>query len=236
MKVAIMQPYFFPYLGYFSLIKQTDYFILFDPVQFIRHGWIERNRVLKPGGGWQYIRVPLKKHTRNTIIKDIRIANDTNWRTCLFRQLAHYKKIAPYYSSIIDLLKDALDFRTDSIVKLNERIIKTVCTFLGINIRLSVLTEMNLDFKKPEVPDEWALKICVSLGNITEYWNPQGGIEFFDRRKYQEAGIDIKFLKLNFLKYYQGNKQFEPDLSIIDALMFVKPETIITMLDDFIIL
>ena len=61
-KVAIMQPYFFPYLGYFSLIKHTDEFILFDPVQFIRHGWIERNRILKPENGWQYISVPLEKH------------------------------------------------------------------------------------------------------------------------------------------------------------------------------
>ena len=75
MKLAIMQPYFFPYLGYLSLIKNTDRFILFDTVQFIRHGWIERNRVLKQGDGWQYISIPLEKHEQTTLIKDIKIKN-----------------------------------------------------------------------------------------------------------------------------------------------------------------
>ena len=71
MKLGIMQPYFAPYLGYISLIKHTDEFILFDTVQFIRHGWIERNRILKPGGGWQYIAIPLVKHSQKTLICDI---------------------------------------------------------------------------------------------------------------------------------------------------------------------
>ena len=71
MKIAIMQPYFFPYLGYFQLINEVDLFILFDIPQFIRHGWIERNNILKPNGEKLYIKVPLKKHHRNTAIKDV---------------------------------------------------------------------------------------------------------------------------------------------------------------------
>ena len=86
-KIGIMQPYFFPYLGYISLIKHTDEFMLFDPVQFIRHGWIERNRILKPGEGWQYIQVPLQKHSLTTDIKDIKIDNTQNWRVKLLSQL-----------------------------------------------------------------------------------------------------------------------------------------------------
>ena len=73
-----MQPYFFPYLGYISLLKHEDAFILFDTVQFIRHGWIERNRILKPNGGWQYIQIPLQKYHQNTVIKDIKINNQTD--------------------------------------------------------------------------------------------------------------------------------------------------------------
>lgn len=67
MRLGIMQPYFFPYIGYFSLMKQVDEFILLDDVQFIRHGWIERNRILKPSGGWQYIAIPLKNTTKNVL-------------------------------------------------------------------------------------------------------------------------------------------------------------------------
>lgn len=75
MKLGIMQPYFLPYLGYISLIKNTDKFILFDTVQFIRHGWIERNRILKQTGGWQYIQIPLEKKQMSTVIKDVKINN-----------------------------------------------------------------------------------------------------------------------------------------------------------------
>src|SRR4030042_3246951 len=84
MKIGIMQPYFFPYLGYFSLIKHTERFVLLDSVQFIKHGWVKRNRILKPGSGWQYILVPLVKHNRDTKIKDIRIKNTLDWRNTIF--------------------------------------------------------------------------------------------------------------------------------------------------------
>ncbi len=80
MRLAVMQPYFFPYLGYFALIKKSDHFVIFDTPQFIRHGWIERNRILKPVEGWQYIKVPLVKHSRETAIKDIVIRNSENWK------------------------------------------------------------------------------------------------------------------------------------------------------------
>ena len=75
MRLGIMQPYFFPYLGYFSLIKHADLFILFDTPQFIRHGWIERNRILKPDVGWMYVSVLLIKHELQTPIKDVKIDN-----------------------------------------------------------------------------------------------------------------------------------------------------------------
>ena len=98
MKLAIMQPYFMPYIGYISLIKNTDQFILFDTVQFIRHGWIERNRILKPNEGWQYIQVPLiKDNGRDTVIKNVRINNAENWKSKIIAQLQHYKKKAPNY-------------------------------------------------------------------------------------------------------------------------------------------
>ena len=231
MKIGIMQPYFLPYLGYFSLIKQTYSFILFDSAQFIRHGWIERNRILKPGNGWQYIKVPLKKHSRETIIKDIEINNDQDWRGVIFRQLEHYKKSAPFYSETVKVLKKAFDIETDSIVKLNENIIKTICDYIGVNVNLSIFSEMNLNIEEVKAPDEWALNICKSLDGINEYWNPEGGLEFFDRSKYERAGINIKFLKMNINKYPQRRQEFESSLSIVDVIMFNEPEQINAMLD-----
>lgn len=228
-----MQPYFVPYLGYFSLIKHTEQFILFDTVQFIRHGWIDRNRILKPSNGWQYINVPLRKHSRETMIKDVKIHSEVDWKDKIFRQLEHYKKRAPFYQDTIDLLKCSFDVQTDSIVKLNENLIKVICDHIGINVNLSIFSEMNLNVEEVNAPDEWALNICKSIGNVDEYWNPEGGLEFFDRSKYEKEGINIQFLKINLRKYPQRRRDFEPGLSIIDAMMFNKPEKINEMLDDY---
>lgn len=233
MRLGIMQPYFLPYLGYFSLIKQTDKFILFDSVQFIKHGWIERNRILKPQEGWQYIAVPLIKHNHDIKIKDIRIKNTSAWKNTIFSQLEHYKKKAPFYKDTINTLKDAFNIETESIVKFNEHVLKAICFYIGIEFNVDVFSEMSLKIDEVNAPDEWALNICKSLGNVKEYWNPEGGVEFFNRQKYEKAGIRINFLKMNLPRYPQRRSKFETGLSIIDVMMFNEPSKINEMLDDY---
>jgi len=233
MKLAIMQPYFLPYLGYFSLIKHTDEFILFDTVQFIRHGWIERNRILKPSNGWQYIMVPLKKHSRETIIKDIEINNDQQWKEKILAQLQHYKKQAPYFSNVIDILNEIFSKEYATIVDLNLASLKTVCYYLGINTPIQVFSLMNIDIEPANAPDEWALNICKALGNVDEYWNPPGGQSFFDKKKYESADINLKFHSAILTDYDQKRNVFEPGLSIIDVMMFNSVEEINKMLDNY---
>ena len=233
MKLAIMQPYFLPYLGYFSLIKHTDEFILFDTVQFIRHGWIERNRILKPSNGWQYIMVPLKKHSRETIIKDIEINNDQQWKEKILAQLQHYKKQAPYFSNVIDILNEIFSKEYATIVDLNLASLKTVCNYLGINTPIGIFSQMNIEIEPANAPDEWALNICKALGNVDEYWNPPGGQSFFDRKKYENAGINLKFHSAILTEYDQKRNVFEPWLSIIDVMMFNSVDEINKMLDNY---
>ena len=233
MKLAIMQPYFLPYLGYFSLIKHTDEFILFDTVQFIRHGWIERNRILKPSDGWQYIMVPLKKHSRETLIKDIEINNDQQWKEKILAQLQHYKKQAPYFSNVIDILNEIFSKEYATIVDLNLASLKTVCNYLGINTPIQVFSLMNIDIEPANAPDEWALNICKALGNVDEYWNPPGGQSFFDKKKYESAGINLKFHSAILTDYDQKRNVFEPGLSILDVMMFNSVEEINKMLDNY---
>ncbi len=233
MKLSIMQPYFLPYLGYFSLIKHTDEFILLDTVQFIRHGWIERNRILKPSDGWQYIMVPLKKYSRETIIKDIEINNDQQWKEKILAQLQHYKKQAPYFSNVIDILNEIFSKEYATIVDLNLASLKTVCNYLGINTPIQVFSLMNIDIEPANAPDEWALNICKALGNVDENWNPPGGQSFFDKKKYESAGINLKFHSAILTDYDQKRNVFEPGLSIIDVMMFNSIEEINKMLDNY---
>jgi hypothetical protein len=234
MKIGIMQPYFFPYIGYFSLIKNTERFILFDVVQFIRHGWIERNRILKPDNGWQYISVPLHKYELTTLIKDTKINNTEDWKSKIFRQLEHYKKRSPFYKETIQVIEQSFKFTTDSITELSAVTLKNVCDYLTIPFNYEIFSKMNLDIEPVNAPDEWALNICKAL-NVDEYWNPVGGLDFFDRKKYTDAKIKLVFQKVNVIPYSQrrGVDNIEQGLSIIDVMMFNSPEEINKMLDDY---
>lgn len=228
-----MQPYFFPYIGYFSLIKRTDEFILFDTPQFIRHGWIERNRVLKQNEGWLYIKVPLKKHGQHTPIKNLLINDSQDWQDKILAQLVTYKKIAPFYDKVDELVREVFASDNKDIVSLNKAALETVCSYLGINNFIKVFSEMNLEVDSPTAADEWALNICKSLGDVEEYWNPPGGEEFFDRAKYEKAGIKLVFQKPKLEMYDQKRKPFELGLSIIDVMMFNSPNAINEMLDNY---
>jgi hypothetical protein len=233
MKLGIMQPYFFPYAGYFSLIKHTDGFILFDTAQFIRHGWIERNRILKPQEGWQYIQVPLRMHNRETKINNIFIDNEQKWKEKIIAQLQHYKKTAPFFSGTISLLNNVFIHEHSNIVNLNRAILEAVCLYLKIQTPIDTFSEMNLEIEPVQAPDEWALNICKAKGGVTEYWNPPGGQSFFNKSKYENAGINLRFQKLILLPYQQKGVGFESGLSIIDVMMFNSPEDISKMLDKF---
>lgn len=233
MKIGIMQPYFFPYLGYFSLIKHVDRFILFDTVQFIRHGWIERNRILKPGEGVQYICVPLVKTSHVTKIKDMHIRNSEDWNNHIFSQLEHYKKKASFYNETMQVIEKALNFKTESITFLNLRVLVCVCNYLGIDKNIEIFSQLNLNIEPASEPDEWALNICRKLGDVEEYWNPIGGQSFFNTEKYEQAEIAIHFHSVNIKPYSQKRATFAERLSIIDVMMFNSPEKINEMLDDF---
>lgn len=219
MKVAIMQPYFMPYLGYLALINYVDDFILFDTPQFIRHGWIERNKLLKLDGGTMYVKVPLVKHTRDTKIKYVCINNELKWQTKIISQLDHYKKNAPYYKSVIALLHEIFDEEYSSIVRLNMKSLQVLCNYIGITTPISIWSEKQVAIDEVKAPDEWALNICKAL-KYDAYVNLPGGRSFFDAQKYEKEGICLSFLELEPIQYKQFSNAFVPFLSIIDVLMF----------------
>lgn len=233
MKVGIMQPYFFPYIGYFSLIKHTDKFILSDVVQFIYHGWIERNRILKPNEGWHYINVPLQKFHYSTPIREVMINNNIDWKGKIYAQLKHYKQTAPYYYSTINLLNEIFSFEFFDIVTLNKISLTKVCEYLGFSKKIEVFSEMNLSILPVNAPDEWSLNTCLAIEGANEYWNPPGGQSFYDKVKYDKANINLKFMIPCPVKYDQKRSQFEKWLSIIDVLMFNSVENVNKMLDNY---
>jgi hypothetical protein len=226
-----MQPYFFPYLGYFDLINRVDKWIVFDTAQYIRHGWVNRNRILHPNHGWLYIIVPVTKHRREAAIKDIEIANQENWKRRILGQLSHYKNRAPYAYETIAFVKESLASEEGSLSRLNVSILDRVCARLGIGFDYRFFSRMNLDLGPIEGPGDWALRISEALG-AEEYVNLPGGADLFDGRAFAGSGIKLTIRNPLTLKYACGDYDFIPNLSIIDVLMWNEPEEVKACLDE----
>jgi hypothetical protein len=228
-----MQPYFFPYLGYFGLIANTDRWIVFDGAQYIRKGWMNRNRVLKAGGGEKYVNLIVSQHARETLIKDIRLAYEPSRFDRLARHLDTYKSLrAPYYGPVLELLRDCLSSQADELVPLLTRCLVRTCSYLGIPFNHEVYSAMALAHQEPKDPMEWSLYICTALG-VKEYVNPPGGRSFFDPQRFAEKGLKLWFYEQTLPEYDQRRQPFVQGLSIIDVMMFNTPETIRQMLTQY---
>ena len=228
-----MQPYFFPYLGYFSLIKATDKWIVFDISQYEKYSWMNRNRILKLcNGNWMYINVPINKHPLNTAMNRIHIHNQQEWESKIIAQMGYYQKHAPYYSNVIGFLNEVLKPKFLNLSKLNIHTLKATCAYIGLNFNYEVYSKMDINIEAVNSADEWGLNICKAMG-VTNFINPQGGQQFMDREKYSNNDIKLRFLEFGNTPYNQKNESFIAGLSIIDAMMFNSPSDIYQMLDNY---
>lgn len=227
-----MQPYFFPYLGYFDLINYTTDWIIFDTPQYIKGGWINRNRILHTNKQtWSYITIPVKKYTFSIPIREIVTDNNANWQRKILAQTIHYKKFAPYYDEVKNLLSQCLKIQEQSISRLNAESIKLVCEYLDINFSFHFFSEMKQSqYITAEHAGDWAFKISQDLGAI-EYVNPLGGETLFDYSQFAQANIKLTIRKLPTFEYQCEPYQFHPNLSIIDVLMWNAPQEVKAYLD-----
>lgn len=225
-----MQPYFFPYLGYFDVINRADRWVVFDTPQYVRHGWMNRNRILHPKTGWQYIIVPLKKHPKVTPLTEIEIANADALQTRILCQLAHYKKKAPFFKETMSLIAESLEKPSPYLAQLNVHILKTICGYLHISFNYLRFSQFNEPIGPINNPGDWAFEIAKSLG-AKEYINPPGGAELFDPGRFHDAGIKLTITKLIDYQYDCPGYEFISHLSIIDVLMWNHPQAVREFLD-----
>jgi hypothetical protein len=229
-----MQPYFFPYLGYFQLIHAVDRFVLFDDVQYIQSGWINRNRILKPVEGHQYVQMPIAKHGSSALIKEVEAVPGHKWRARILRQVEHYHATSQFYPAVRQLLTDCFAFDGLNVAQLNGHCLRLLCAYIGIKLDVELSSQMSLDYTSVAGPDDWGLTVSEQLG-AREYINPVGGAAFFDGAKYAARGIKLTFITPHLPQYDQRRSTFEPSMSIIDVLMFNKPDRVRTMLDDYVL-
>ena len=227
--LALMQPYLFPYLGSFSLVAATDIYVFFDNVQYIRRGWMHRNRIHKPGGGWQYFGVPVVKAPRHTPIHAVQLSGAVDWRSRTKATLRQtYGSVAPRFDAVMGLVEDAIDPPVDGISELNIRSFDLCCTALGLD--LNVHRAASLDLTEPEHPWGWAVAACKKLG-ASRYVNPPGGAALYPPEPFAQNGLKVGILRPQLLEYDRAGLPWEPGLSVLDALMFNPPEAVRRMVD-----
>lgn len=214
MKVAIMQPYFFPYIGYFQLIAAVDVFVLYDDVTYIKGGWINRNRVYEKDS-WNYWGLPLKGASSNRLIKDIEYIRD--WHRLL--KTIHQNYGRTWYTDAVwnmILLEVACNEKAKTISELNEYAIKRVCYYLGIPTKIVKSSDL-IGLKEGRV--ERLVSICKQFGADT-YINAEGGKSLYSKDMFKTHGIDLRFLKTGKVEYEQRSDVFVSNLSILDVLIF----------------
>ena len=237
MKLAVSQPYFFPYIGMFQLIYATDFFVVLDTVKFKKDGWMHRNRILHPNKNFDYITLPTKKEKGSSTIKNITIFDDKEkWKQVFLGRLSYYANKAPYYKSVKELLVRCLEIDEVGFSKTAMMQIKMICDYIGIDFSYDFLSKMEIALPKIEQPDEWSLYIASAIG-AKRYINMPRGATFFNEEKFKKKDIELRFLQPILREYDQKRESFIPRLSIIDVLMWNSKEEVLDMIrNDFDIL
>ena len=225
MRLGIMQPYFFPYLGHFALIAQCDRWVVFDTIQYTPKSWMSRNRILHPSHGWCYASVPLANGSIHITAREATIGSLSRLAESVRGKLSHYRRTAPYAVEVGKLVDDVLSAPTDSLVELNVRALTAVCSYLDIRFSYQCASELDLEDLKVEHPGGWAPAITARL-KANEYINPIGGQQLFRSPEFRDRGIVLKFLEFTNFEYETGSYQYQPNLSIIDVMMWNTPQVI----------
>jgi hypothetical protein len=225
MKIAIMQPYFFPYIGYFQLINAVDKFVFLDDVHFINRGWINRNRILVNGKANMFT-VPLQAASQNKLISEINIVAE-NWQEKILKTIELAYKKAPQFAAVNSLIQEVFLSPVADIATLAKKSIMAVCSFLGIP---TVFIESASVFNNQHLKaSDRIIDISRQLDGAS-YYNLMGGEGLYDRKIFSDNGIQLHFVKTGTMMYSQYGRDFVPALSIIDVLMFNSKNQIQEML------
>lgn len=223
MKLAIMQPYFLPYIGYFQLIAAVDVFIVYDNIKYTKKGWINRNRMLQNGKDVMFS-LPLKSDSDYLDVCQRELSTDFN-RNKLLNQFKGTYQRAPYFEPTFPLIEEIVHHKNANLFQfLQHSIIKT-CKHLGITTEIRNSSEIAIDHSLKN--QDKVLALCEAVG-ATTYVNAIGGMELYSKETFRDAAIDLKFIQSKPFEYPQLGDAFVPWLSIIDVMMFNPIEMIQT--------
>jgi hypothetical protein len=237
MKIAIMQPYFFPYIGYFQAIHAVDKYILYDNLNFIKESWMNRNSFLVKNGSPSFFYAELKEKSSFKKISEIELVENDAWRKRMLNSLfLNYKK-ADYFEEVYPVIETVVNYPTNKLSELNYQSLAKVCEYLelGNKVVRSSNSKSDLETKLHKEPvdknDFPALKVTdcnrkvirvleiCRMEGADVFINAIGGQSLYNKKTFKDNGIDLFFVKTLEYKYKQQSAIFYPHLSIIDVLM-----------------
>ncbi len=216
MKLGIMQPYFLPYIGYWQLLNAVDKYVIYDDVNFIKGGWINRNRILQNGAP-AYLNVPMVGASSFKRINEIQVNRDPRVMGKLLKTVEQNYRKAPCFEAVMPLVESICGFEGDILSEFLANSLRIVCAYLGIETQLLVSSQLEKD--ESLRAQAKVIDICRRL-KATEYFNAIGGQALYDAASFAAQGIRLRFLKTEAIVYAQGKGAFVPNLSILDVLMF----------------
>jgi len=229
-RVAIMQPYFLPYVGYFHLINSADEFVIYDNIQYTKKGWINRNRILVNGND-KILTLPLKKDSDYLDVKDRFLAD--SWDIEKIKMLnqikAAYRK-APYYDKVLPIISSIFELPNTNLFEFILGSLHLLNSYLRIDTKITTSSDVNIDHTLKG--RDKVVAICKKL-NASTYINAIGGQELYDVQDFRNENLDLKFVKSPPLNYKQYNNEFVPWLSILDVLMFNKRQDVTNYLNKY---
>ncbi len=227
MKLAIMQPYFFPYIGYFQLINSVDKFVFYDDVNYIKSGWINRNRLFL-ADDVRYITVPVEGASSFKKINATQIKKDDKWMVKIIDLIKNNYSDAPFYAPVCGLIESTLYSNSENLSALAKFSIMNTANYIGVNTEFVLSSVVYKNQEKTGV--DRVIDICI-IEKSTEYWNLPGGRDLYNAELFGAHDIGLRFVDVLIEPYQQKNNKFYPGLSIIDVLMYNKPSRVLQMLN-----
>jgi WbqC-like protein len=222
-KIAIMQPYFFPYIGYFQLITAVDEFVIYDNIEYTKRGWINRNRILVNGRA-TYITLPLKRDSDFLDVYQRFLADSWSQdRKAMLNKIANAYRKAPNFRPVFPLIEKCILFDEKNLFQFVLNSVSLVNEYLQIPTPILVSSTVSIHHELKA--KEKVVALCKAR-NAVEYLNPIGGVNLYHKDEFEREGIGLHFIKSNDIIYKQFDNDFAPWLSIIDVMMFNSREKI----------
>lgn len=215
-KLAVMQPYLFPYVGYFQLVSAVDRLVFLDDVNYINRGWINRNRLLL-SGQVRWFTVPVSGASQNSRINELHVQPGGSWRRKLLASVKQSYGKAPFFEQGYALLSSIILSEETSLSAIARGSVIAVARHLGLTTRFVTSTGRYLNEELRAT--ERLIDICRQEG-ASQYFNLPGGMALYSAEDFSKAGVELHFLRPSLIEYPQFQRPFQPGLSILDVLMF----------------